>query len=125
LLFINISPYSLTHQSYSPLTLLRELKAANISRSRVVFEVTERSSVAVDVIGEAVAELRAHGLAVALDDVGSGNSGLELMSKVPFDYVKIDRGVMVSATKGATSRAALMAILAFAAESGAVVIVKA
>jgi EAL domain-containing protein (putative c-di-GMP-specific phosphodiesterase class I) len=104
------------------LTLLRELKAANISRSRVVFEVTERSSVAVDVISEAVAELRAHGFAVGLDDVGSGNSGLELMSKVPFDYVKIDRSVMVSATKGASSRAALMAILAFAAESGAVVI---
>jgi len=122
LLFINISPYSLTHQSFSPMTLLRELKAANVSRSRVVFEVTEHSSVPVDVISEAVAELRSHGFAVALDDVGSGNNGLELMSKAAFDYVKIDRSVMLSATKGASSRAALMAILAFATESGAVVI---
>ncbi len=122
LLFINISPYSLTHQSYSPMTLMRELKAANISRSRVVFEVTERSSVPVDVISEAVAELRSHGFAVALDDVGSGNNGIELMSKAAFDYVKIDRSVMVSAAKGASNRAALMAILAFATESGAVVI---
>lgn len=122
LLFINISPYTLTHQSFSPMTLLRELKAANISRSRVVFEVTERSNVPIDVISEAVAELRSHGFAVALDDVGSGNNGLELMSKAAFDYVKIDRSVMLSATSGASSRAALMAILAFATESGAVVI---
>jgi diguanylate cyclase (GGDEF)-like protein len=122
LLFINISPYTLTHQSFSPMTLLRELKAANVSRSRVVFEVTERSSVPIDVISEAVAELRSHGFAVALDDVGSGHNGLELMSKAAFDYVKIDRSVMLSATKGASSRAALMAILAFATESGAVVI---
>jgi diguanylate cyclase (GGDEF)-like protein len=122
LLFINISPYTLTHQSFSPMTLLRELKAANIDRARVVFEVTEHSSVPVDVISEAVAGLRSHGVAVALDDVGSGNNGLELMSKATFDYVKIDRSVVVSATKGASCRAALMAILAFAAESGAVVI---
>ena len=122
LLFINISPYTLTHQSFSPMTLLHELKAAGIRRSRVVFEVTERSTVPVDIISEAVAELRCHGFAVALDDVGSGNNGLALMSRAAFDYVKIDRSVMVSATKGANSRAALMAILAFATESGAVVI---
>jgi diguanylate cyclase (GGDEF)-like protein len=122
LIFINISPYTLTHHTFSPLTLLRELKAAAIDRSRIVFEVTERSTVPVDVISEAVASLRSHGFAVALDDVGSGHNGLELMSKVAFDYVKIDRTVVLSASSGANSRAALMAILAFAAESGAVVI---
>lgn len=121
-LFINLSPYSLTHQSFSAEALLDEIDAAGIDPSRVVFEITERSQVAPDLIAETVANLRRHGLAVALDDVGSGNNGLEMLSKVPFDYVKVDRQVVLAATTGSSGRAALMAILAFASESDAIVI---
>lgn len=120
--FVNLSPYSLTHQSFSPLTLLREVEAAGLERSRVVFEITERSHVPADAVADVVSQLRSHGLTVALDDVGSGNSGLEMLRKVPFEYVKIDRGVILAAFDGGTGRAALMAILAFAAEARAIVI---
>jgi diguanylate cyclase (GGDEF)-like protein len=120
--FINISPYTLTHSTFSPLMLIRELQAASVDKSRIVFEVTERSTVPAEVIYQAVSQLRDHGIAVALDDVGSGHNGLELLSKVPFDYVKIDRSLMLSASASTTGRAALIAILAFASESGAVVI---
>lgn len=121
-LFINLSPYSLTHQSFSPATLLGELAAAGIATARVVFEVTERSTVPVEAIAEAVVALRTHGFAVALDDVGAGNNGLEMLQKVSFDYVKVDRGVILAAGQAGKGRAGLMAILAFASESGAVVV---
>lgn len=122
LLFLNLSPYSLTHQAFSPLTLIREIESAGIAKERVVFEITEKSDVAVEAIAEAVVALRLHGLSVAMDDVGAGNNGLSMLRKVPVDYVKIDRGVILAAAAGGTGRAALMAILAFASASGAVVI---
>jgi EAL domain-containing protein (putative c-di-GMP-specific phosphodiesterase class I) len=121
-LFLNLSPYSLTHQSFSPATLSAELAAASIEKSRVVFEITETSTVPTSAIAEAVVALRSDGFSVALDDVGSGNSGLEMLRKVSFDYVKIDRGVILAAAESGNGRAGLMAILAFASESGAVVV---
>jgi EAL domain-containing protein (putative c-di-GMP-specific phosphodiesterase class I) len=66
--------------------------------------------------------LRAEGLSVALDDVGAGNNGIEMLRKVPFDFVKIDRAVIRAAAGEGMGRAALMAILAFASESGATVV---
>jgi diguanylate cyclase (GGDEF)-like protein len=121
-LFINLSPYTLTHHSFAPSQLLAEIELARINPERVVFEVTEKSHVPPQAIGEAVRELRKLGFSVALDDVGAGNNGLEMLRNVPFEYVKIDRAVLISACETGTGRAALMAILAFAAESGAVVI---
>ena len=64
---------------------------AGVDPKRVVFEITEKSHVGTEAIAEAVALLRAEGLSVALDDVGAGNNGLEMLRKVPFDFVKIDR----------------------------------
>lgn len=46
-----------------------------------------------------------------------------MLRKVSFQYVKIDREVLVSAESG-NGRAALMAILAFAAESHAQVVIE-
>lgn len=46
------------------------------------------------------------------------------MRRVAFDYIKIDRTTTSGAIEGGTGRAALMAILAFAAESGSIVIVE-
>ena len=73
-------------------------------------------------IAEAVLNLRSNGFSVALDDVGAGNNGLEMLQKVSFDYVKIDRGVILAAAESGKGRAGLMAILAFASESGAIVV---
>jgi len=120
--FLNLSPYSLTHQSFSAEALGLEVEAAGVEKSRVVFEITEKSHVATDAIAVAVRAIRAEGMAVALDDVGSGNNGLEMLRCVQFDYVKVDRAVIVAATEDGLGRAALMAILAFASESGAIVV---
>ncbi|MCC7366731.1 MAG: EAL domain-containing protein [Dehalococcoidia bacterium] len=125
LLFMNLSPHSITHQSFRPEALLREIEAAGLSPDRVVFEITERSSVPADVIATVALRMQRQGLRVALDDVGSGNNGLEMLRKVPFEYVKVDQAVVQSATESGTGRAtflAILAILAFAAEAGARVI---
>jgi EAL domain-containing protein (putative c-di-GMP-specific phosphodiesterase class I) len=45
-----------------------------------------------------------------------------MLRKVGFEFVKVDRGVIVSARENGPGRAALLAILAFAAETGALVV---
>jgi EAL domain-containing protein (putative c-di-GMP-specific phosphodiesterase class I) len=59
---------------------------------------------------------------IALDDVGTGNNGLEILRTVRVDYVKIDRSVLVDAVRRGPGRAVLLAITAFAREAEAFVI---
>lgn len=124
LLFINLSPYSLAHHSFSARGLRAQVEAAGLSPSRVVFEITERSQVAPEVVAEAAVALHDEGFRVALDDVGTGNTGFEMLRKVSCEFMKIDHDVMASAIAGNTGRAAVMAILAFAAETGAFVVIE-
>lgn len=121
-LFINLSPYTLAKHDFSTDVLLDELRGAGIAPQRVVFEITERSRVSTEVVVEGLRKMRSAGLRIALDDVGSGNNGLMLLGKSPFEFVKVDRDVIARATAGGPGRGALMAILAFASESGAQVI---
>lgn len=122
LLFANLSPYTLSHASFSATALAAEFAAGGFPSEQVVLEITERSSVAIPVIEAAVEALHAVGFQVALDDVGAGNAGLEMLRRVPVEFVKIDRGILKSAMKDTMGKAAVMAIVAFAAQAGARVV---
>jgi EAL domain-containing protein (putative c-di-GMP-specific phosphodiesterase class I) len=69
-----------------------------------------------------VQALKDRGFAAALDDVGTGNSGLEMLRLIHFDYVKIARDVILDALRGGAGRAIILAITAFSREAGALVI---
>lgn len=120
--FINLSPYTLTHHTFDPAHLIGETLRAGIDPGRIVYEITERSLVAPEAIARGARMLREAGFRVALDDVGAGNNGLEMLRKVEVDFVKVDRDVVIAAKQSGPGRAALMAILAFASESGALVV---
>lgn len=63
--------------------------------SRVVLEITERTSVErFDGIGRRIAELRERGYRIALDDLGSGYAGLASFAIVEPDVVKLDRSLV-------------------------------
>ena len=66
--------------------------------------------------------LRSLGFALALDDAGSGNSGLEMLSQLAVDFVKIDREVIVRAQFDVGGRAVLAGIIAIAQEMHAQII---
>ena len=68
------------------------------------------------------ARLRALGFKLALDDVGAGNAGLEMLRALPVDFIKIDRAVVANAVEDRGARAVMLAIMAFARESGSFVI---
>jgi diguanylate cyclase (GGDEF)-like protein len=116
LLFLNVNPQSLDHEGLAGRSLVEAVSAVGLTADRVVLEITERSVVRTDVVVREAMRLRALGFRLALDDAGSGNAGLEMLSKLAVDYVKIDRDVIVRAQAGAGGRGVLAGLIAIAYE---------
>jgi EAL domain-containing protein (putative c-di-GMP-specific phosphodiesterase class I) len=122
LLFLNVCPQSLDHGEFAGSALVHAIEAVGLTPDRVVLEITERSIARMDVVVREATRLRALGFRLALDDAGSGNAGLEMLSKLPVDYVKIDRDVIVRAQAGTGGRGVLAGIIAIAHEMRAKII---
>jgi diguanylate cyclase (GGDEF)-like protein len=122
LLFVNLAPRTLEHADFSVTRLLNQVVAAGISPTQICIEITERSTASIAVVQRETVRLREAGFRIALDDVGAGNSGLEMLRRLTFDFVKIDHSVLLGALDGSGGRGVLMAIVAFASEAGALVI---
>jgi EAL domain-containing protein (putative c-di-GMP-specific phosphodiesterase class I) len=91
-LFINFTPSSI----YDPDSCLRStievVEECNLDRGNVVFEVIETEKVRSTAHLSAILEsYRASGFRVALDDVGSGYSTLNMLPELRPDIIKIDR----------------------------------
>ena len=122
LLFLNLAPQTLDLDAKGNDWLLDIVNAAGLPPGRVVIEVTERSGARTDAVVDCLQHLRDEGFHIALDDVGTGNSGLEMLQKVSADYVKIDRSIVVAAATDRSARAVLMAMATYARQTGSYVI---
>lgn len=122
LLFVNLSPQTLEQERFPGNTLVKAVRAAGLYPDDVVLEITERSMVQPEVVVREAKRLRDLGFGLALDDIGSGNSGLEVLSKLPVDYAKIDRAVVVKSLSDRSARGVLSGIMAIARETAAYVI---
>ena len=122
LLFLNIAPRTLERDAGGSDWLKTAVTHARLAPERIVVEVTERIGSRVVPIVRSLEQLRAHGFKLALDDVGTGNAGLEMLRKVDADFVKIDRSIVAAAPTEPNARAVLMAMATFASQTGAVVI---
>jgi diguanylate cyclase (GGDEF)-like protein len=86
ILFVNIHPQDLNEDDF--LELEPHLKPW---ARRLVLEVTETEAIRDAARARMqIQHLRAHGLRVALDDLGSGYSSLNLLAQLEPDYVKLD-----------------------------------
>ncbi|HEY2747285.1 MAG TPA: EAL domain-containing protein [Polyangia bacterium] len=92
LLFVNLHPYELNDPRLADgETALRRHAA------RIVFEITETAEIQdFGRTRDLLARLRSHGFRVALDDLGAGYSGLNLLAMLEPDYVKLDIGLVRS-----------------------------
>ncbi len=122
LLFLNLSPQTLDLDAAGSEWLLDAVERAGVAPDRVVIEVTERFGARTDAVVTCLRRLRAEGFQLALDDVGTGNSGLEMLRKVSADFVKIDRSIVLGATTDRSARAVLMAMATYARQTGSYVI---
>ena len=117
-----MSPQTLEHDALAGDSLVLAVRGAGYEPEQVVLEITERTDARMEVLVPEAARLRSLGFQLALDDVGAGNAGLEMLSALPVDFIKIDRAVVANAVEDRSARAVMLGIMAFARESGAFVI---
>jgi diguanylate cyclase (GGDEF)-like protein len=94
-IFINFAPTAL----YDPVSCLRStveaIDQAGISHERIVFEVVESDNPQdLDHLKTVLKFYREAGFLIALDDLGSGYSGLNLLHQLRPDFVKLDMGLI-------------------------------
>lgn len=97
--------------------------ASTLAPERVVIEITEHQVIANHrLFRERMAEFTAAGMHFAVDDVGSGYSGLELIAGLKPSYLKIDMNLVRNVHVAPVHRAIVRAILELGRGMGAKVI---
>ena len=89
--FVNFTPNAIYDPTHCLDSTVRLVDASGLKRSQVVFEVTESERLPdIKHLAAIVRYYRDKGFAVALDDVGSGYSSLNVLLGLKPDYVKLD-----------------------------------
>ena len=107
-LCINLSGQSIGDRAFRQ-HVVDALKFAGLSiASKICLEITETSAIK-DLEGGAafMADVRALGVRIALDDFGSGSSSFGYLRKLPIDYLKIDGQFIRQLTSGSLDEAAV------------------
>lgn len=91
-LFVNISPAMLLPSRFSSVQLRELMRRHDLEPQQIVIEISERfPALQLQELKNAIAWLKAEGFSIAIDDLGTGYSGLKLWSDLQPDFVKIDR----------------------------------
>jgi EAL domain-containing protein (putative c-di-GMP-specific phosphodiesterase class I)/CheY-like chemotaxis protein len=118
LLFVNIHPPDLLDP-----TLYGEGSPLAKVAHRVVLELTERASLdRLGDVGPVVRDLRRLGYRIAVDDLGTGYSGLTTFMHLSPDVVKLDRSMVTGIDRHPTKRRVVGAMYALCADLGMTVI---
>ena len=116
---LNMSRVSLLHPAL-PARLDAALAADGVPGSLLEFEVTESLMLdAGEPLQERVAALRALGVRIAIDDFGTGYSNLDVLHKLPFDRLKVDRRFVDGVASCSRTAGLFQLIQGIAALSGA------
>ncbi|MEH2312932.1 MAG: EAL domain-containing protein [Nostoc sp.] len=90
-IFINFAPTALYDPAFCLRSTLEAIDQAGISHERVVFEVVESDNFQdLDHLKTVLKYYRDAGFLVALDDLGSGYSSLNLLHQLRPDFIKLD-----------------------------------
>lgn len=98
------------------------VQGVGLAPEQVVIEVSERFGGRTAAVVKCLRQLRGQGFQTALDNVGTGNSGLEMLRKVDVEFVKLDPSIVIAAPTDPGARAVLLAMATFARQTGAFVI---
>jgi diguanylate cyclase (GGDEF)-like protein len=122
LLFLNLCPSTLDLDADGDDWLRTAVEQSGLPVERIVIEVTERFAGRTGSTIKCLQRLQTQGFKFAIDDVGTGNSGLAMLRQIKVEYVKIDRTIVTAAPTEPGARAVLMAIATYARQTGAFVI---
>ncbi|MEX5632294.1 putative bifunctional diguanylate cyclase/phosphodiesterase [Parafrankia sp. FMc2] len=104
-------------------SVARVLAASRLDPRRLVVEVTETSRITdLGAAADVLSEVRSLGVRIALDDMGSGNTNLAVLHRLPVDVVKLDRTLIEAPMDGSRSANLRRSMIDVAHSLGAVVI---
>lgn len=96
---INVSPLQLMQINYSK-KLLSIMGKYGVLPSQINIEITETAAMTTfPVVNDNLYDLVENGIAVSLDDYGSGYANIGYINKMPFKYIKIDKEIVWEAFK--------------------------
>jgi diguanylate cyclase (GGDEF)-like protein len=102
---VNVSARSLLDPGF-PAQVADALRRHRAPASRLVLEITESVAVSEeDIVDDVLAELRDSGVQLSLDDFGTGYSSLAIVTRAPFDEIKIDRSFVDNMIDSAAAEA--------------------
>ncbi|WP_036167875.1 EAL domain-containing protein [Massilia sp. 9096] len=96
---LNLAPATLAHPNFIR-QVQSTMKRHGVLPDYLTFEMTESSILDFDVdFIERLVRLRMMGFGLAIDDYGTGRSNLQLLARIPFSELKIDRSFVDGASK--------------------------
>jgi EAL domain-containing protein (putative c-di-GMP-specific phosphodiesterase class I) len=122
-IFVNTLPATIRDPQFRGKPLIDFLDRALVPPNRIVIEITEKLVIDnYDLFRETMAYFTALGMSFAVDDVGSGYSGLESIARLKPQFLKIDIGLVRNVNESLVNREMVRAIIALGTAIGASVI---
>lgn len=123
-LFLNISPTTCVHPDNCLTTLTEHCRHLGIEPAQVVLEVVETEVAERQALLDFVAQAKARGFQIAIDDFGVGDSNFERMWQLEPLIVKLDRSLLVNAERHPRARQLLDSLVRMIRESGSLVLLE-
>lgn len=119
LFLINFLPSVIYEPEFCLRTTVGAIEGTGLRPEQIVFEVVETEAIENhDHLRDILCYYRENGFGVALDDLGSGYSGLSLMADLDPDLIKIDRSVVARADQSQGHAEVCRAIIGLARSRG-------
>jgi EAL domain-containing protein (putative c-di-GMP-specific phosphodiesterase class I) len=122
-IFINTLPATIQDPQFRGKQLIDFLEKAQVAPQRIVIEITEKDVIEnYGIFRETMAYFTDLGMSFAVDDVGSGYSGLEAIAKLKPAFLKIDIGLIRDVHSSTVNQTMVKALLTLGRGIGATVI---
>jgi len=123
--FINISPDTFSKPEFQSSFTMERLKQFGISAEKLVLEITETASVKdYDHFEKTIGMYVEQGFRIALDDFGSGHSGLITLAATTPHFMKIDKQLVQGIHRNSYKQNLVKAIADFAENVGSYILLE-
>lgn len=113
-LFLNINPNIFDSLKFKNSFTEEYLKKFHLSCENIVFEITERNDItSMSIFKESIEYYKNQKYKIAIDDVGSGNSGLNRICYIKPHYIKLDMELIRDVDKHSTKQAIIKSMCEF------------
>lgn len=119
MLFLNVNPSVIEDSKFQKGFTKEYLKEFDMDPSRIIFEITERSAITnIADFRDIIRNYKDQNYKIAIDDAGAGYSGLNLISDVNPDYLKLDMKLIRNIDKDSVKQALVKSMCEFSKITG-------